>query len=36
MNCIAKESIPDLSRFQIPYEQRDTTDTRPTIKQVDN
>ena len=27
---------PDLSRFQIPYEQRDTTDTRPTIKQVDN
>jgi Beta-lactamase enzyme family len=27
---------PDLSKFRIPYEQRDINDKRPTIKDVDN
>jgi hypothetical protein len=27
---------PDLSAFKIPYDQRDKTDTRPTIREVDN
>ena len=27
---------PDLSRFRIPYEHRNSTDTRPPVKEVDN
>lgn len=31
-----RKHLPDLSRFQIQYEQRNENDMRPTIKQVDN
>lgn len=31
-----RQHQPDLSRFQVPYEQRDPTDMRPALKEVDN
>ena len=31
-----RKYAPDLQKFKMQYEKRDTNDTRPTIKNVDN